>query len=667
MDSPRIVKLLIPVLAGLLLPLCAAGCKEGGGEEDADTDIETTGDPGADTEARSDIAPDSDAAPDPFVDPGGEACQGGICGGIDECAQGLDDCDPHAECTDTPASFECACASGYAGNGRVCYRQLAPSTAPVCGNGVVEETEQCDDGGTTDGDGCSSACRVELGTTEEHPVLFVRAADRPALLTKLGTSTISGEVGEALAAWIRGERHQPSIDFITAALAGGNGHDIYTALLLYDVQYEFMTPGERDGFRTAFLADAQTIYDEAVAVGAWYYVRRMVNNWTYRQAGAPLPRLLFSGIMLRGDPQADSFVDKGLELTRWLFEVNPNNGTWNRATQSYDAWPTQGEMNDEILATPNSYGLWAADDLSRFNFMVRHATGFDTYAHLDGAIREWGRYWTYILSFDEGINWNDMDWYSFASYAGQTGHGDFGHIGYYSNAYMLHYAHLYDEPVFAWHYCANPSPTRFNGNYEATWSAPLDWYESWLMFLDWAVIAPTSPQAAGWPLSAFWPNAGAGVIRKSWEKKGPGSGIVWLRAGPGGSHDRPMYGAVQYHADSQVLLGAAPTSYDYDFLTRDPHVNNTLFIDDMGERGYYSENLETDRLRHGHTQWIGSDTFIMDMSPGTASTSRARSSITPTTFSGPARCTTTAPSTSCGSRTPRRRATARATSSAQTG
>lgn len=33
----------------------------------------------------------------------------------------------------------------------------------VCGNGVIDVSEQCDDGGTADSDGCSAACQVESG------------------------------------------------------------------------------------------------------------------------------------------------------------------------------------------------------------------------------------------------------------------------------------------------------------------------------------------------------------------------------------------------------------------------------------------------------------------------------------------------------------------------
>ena len=37
------------------------------------------------------------------------------------------------------------------------------STGAVCGNGVREGAEECDDGNTTSGDGCSSTCTLEAG------------------------------------------------------------------------------------------------------------------------------------------------------------------------------------------------------------------------------------------------------------------------------------------------------------------------------------------------------------------------------------------------------------------------------------------------------------------------------------------------------------------------
>ena len=39
---------------------------------------------------------------------------------IDECADGADNCDENAQCTDTPGSFNCTCNTGYEENGLNC-------------------------------------------------------------------------------------------------------------------------------------------------------------------------------------------------------------------------------------------------------------------------------------------------------------------------------------------------------------------------------------------------------------------------------------------------------------------------------------------------------------------------------------------------------------------
>jgi len=45
---------------------------------------------------------------------------------------------------------------------------MAPPPLSVCGNGVIEADEECDDGNITDGDGCSAACIIEQSAGEEE-------------------------------------------------------------------------------------------------------------------------------------------------------------------------------------------------------------------------------------------------------------------------------------------------------------------------------------------------------------------------------------------------------------------------------------------------------------------------------------------------------------------
>jgi len=83
--------------------------------------------------------------------------------GVGICQSGVSNCLPNhtgfASCSGdvVPAAETCD------GLDNDCDGSIDEGACGVCGNGVIEGVEECDDGGTTDGDGCSSACMVESG------------------------------------------------------------------------------------------------------------------------------------------------------------------------------------------------------------------------------------------------------------------------------------------------------------------------------------------------------------------------------------------------------------------------------------------------------------------------------------------------------------------------
>jgi cysteine-rich repeat protein len=83
------------------------------------------------------------------------SCMKGFTGSC--CEQEENECSSNpclngGHCIDLPGSFECNCSLGYSG---VLCEIMA------CGNGVVEEGEECDDGNKNVWDGCSDTCQVE--------------------------------------------------------------------------------------------------------------------------------------------------------------------------------------------------------------------------------------------------------------------------------------------------------------------------------------------------------------------------------------------------------------------------------------------------------------------------------------------------------------------------
>lgn len=124
----------------------------------------------------------------------------------------------------------------------------------------------------------------------------------------------------------------------------------------------------------------------------------------------------------------------------------------------------------------------------------------------------------------------------------------------------------------------------------------------------------------------YFPHSGVAVIRKSWSKSGAGSGVLTMRSGPGGSHDRPATGALIYHADDTPVLGSGPYNGSGGFASlvgsrftaagrRVSRCNNTLHLDDgawgYGQITYYASNGMLERQRHGTMEQLADRTYRM--------------------------------------------------------
>ncbi len=101
--------------------------------------------------------------------------KGGACKPVDtppgpvdvDCGNGVVDegelCDDGNDLSGDGCSSECQIESGYecTAPGQPCEK--LPVIDVPCGNGQIDEKEECDDGNALDGDGCSSTCTVENG------------------------------------------------------------------------------------------------------------------------------------------------------------------------------------------------------------------------------------------------------------------------------------------------------------------------------------------------------------------------------------------------------------------------------------------------------------------------------------------------------------------------
>lgn len=116
-----------------------------------------------------------------------------------------------------------------------------PSVAPICGNGVLEAGEECDDGNTVSGDGCSSTCMTEVTPSPPGPGPGVGAPaisisieptefninlavntniEKIIKVKNLGTNTINVSVSQ------QGLENMALLDRTFLELAGGETKDL---------------------------------------------------------------------------------------------------------------------------------------------------------------------------------------------------------------------------------------------------------------------------------------------------------------------------------------------------------------------------------------------------------------------------------------------------------
>ncbi|MDO8527988.1 MAG: DUF4215 domain-containing protein [Deltaproteobacteria bacterium] len=108
---------------------------------------------------------------------------------------------PSASSNESPPAPECAADNPCPSKGQICVEGtcVAEEVRATCGNGAVEEGEQCDDGNTIDGDCCNATCQFETNESacdDENSCTLIDQCNGEGLCTSSGSPCANGSLEE---------------------------------------------------------------------------------------------------------------------------------------------------------------------------------------------------------------------------------------------------------------------------------------------------------------------------------------------------------------------------------------------------------------------------------------------------------------------------------------
>ena len=175
---------------------------------------------------------------------------------------------------------QCDDGNNVSGDGcsATCTTEVAQN---VCGDGTVGGSEQCDDGNTTSGDGCSADCRAEFKTTANWRILNVGSTTAQPCPIGYDTAAVYSQLLDASGQ----PSGQPVIDLFTCADGTGTSsfleqgvYDTWIAITSHDGSMTYAQTVDADvDLRTANATYSADVYKDG-GYFAWAWALQGANT-----------------------------------------------------------------------------------------------------------------------------------------------------------------------------------------------------------------------------------------------------------------------------------------------------------------------------------------------------------------------------------------------------